>query len=81
MMFKDLIRKTMEVYVDDMLVKSRVVGDHMTHLGEMLVVLRKYKMKLNSLKCAFVVSSRKFFGVHGEPKRYRGQSGEDQGLA
>ena len=28
MMFKDLIKKTMEVYVDDMLVKSKVVEDH-----------------------------------------------------
>ena len=32
MIFKDLIRKTMEVYVDDILVKSRVAGDHIDHL-------------------------------------------------
>ena len=32
MMFKDLIGKTMEVYVDDMLVKFRMVGDHVEHL-------------------------------------------------
>ena len=42
MMFKDLIEKTMEVYVDDMLVKSRMVGDHVEHLGQMFEILRKY---------------------------------------
>ena len=31
-MLKDLIGKTMEMYVDDMLVKSRMVGDHIEHL-------------------------------------------------
>ena len=41
-MFKDLIGKTIEVYVDDMLVKSRLAKDHMDHLGEMFSILRKY---------------------------------------
>ena len=50
MMFKDLIGKTMEVYVDDMLVKSRMAGGHIEHLGQMFDVLRKYQMKLNPLK-------------------------------
>ena len=56
-MFKDLIRKTMEVYVHNMLVKSRVVADHMEHLGQILNILRRYQMKLNPLKCAFGVGS------------------------
>ena len=64
MMFKDLIGKTMEVYVDDMLVKpmSRMVGDHVEHLGQMFNILRKYQMKLNPLKCSFGVRSSKFLG-------------------
>ena len=33
-MFKDLIEKTIEVYMDDMLVKSRATRDHMDHLGQ-----------------------------------------------
>ena len=33
MMSKDLIGKTMEVYVDNLLIKSRMVGDHVEHLG------------------------------------------------
>ena len=59
-MFKDLIGKTMEVYVDDMLVKSRMAGGHVDHLEQMFEILRKYQMKLKPLKCAFVVNSRKF---------------------
>ena len=41
MMFKDLIVKIMEAYVDDMLVKSRMVGDHIEHLKQMFNVLQK----------------------------------------
>ena len=51
--FKDLIGKTMEVYVDDMLVKSLVKTDHITHLREAFEVLRYHKMMLNPAKCAF----------------------------
>ena len=32
----------MEVYVDDMLVKSRITKDYMDHLGEIFLILRKY---------------------------------------
>ena len=62
MMFKYLIGKTMEVFVNDMLVKSRMVGDHIEHLGQMFKILRKYQMKLNPLKCEFGVGSGKFLG-------------------
>ena len=62
-MFKDLIGKTIELYVDDMLVKSRITKDHMDHLGYMFSIFRKYQMKLNPLKCAFKVGSRKFLGL------------------
>ena len=62
MMFKDMIGNTMEVYVEDMLVKSRMVGDHIEHLRQMFNVLLKYQMKLDLLKCAFGVRSGKFLG-------------------
>ena len=52
----------MEVYVDDMLVKSKMTRDHIEHLNHMLNNLRKYRMKLNSLKCVFWVLSGKFLG-------------------
>ena len=61
-MFKDLIGKTMEVYMNDMLVKSMATTDHVDHLEQMFSILRKYQMKLNALKYAFGVGSRKYLG-------------------
>ena len=52
----------MEVYVDDMLVKSKEHPGHMKHLQETFELLQRYNMKLNPLKCAFRVSSDKFLG-------------------
>ena len=56
MMFKEQIGKTMDVYVDDMLFNSKTVTDHVAHILDTFVVLRKYRMKLNPLKCAFRVA-------------------------
>ena len=47
----------MEVYVDDMLVKSLDEGKHLDNLQETFDTLRQYNMKLNPNKCAFGVSS------------------------
>ena len=52
----------MEVYIDDMLVKSTLVELHITHLSKAFQILREYNMKLNPAKCAFGVSARKFLG-------------------
>ena len=60
--FKSLIGHTMEVYVDDMITKSKNSADHVRHLEETFKLLRKYIMKLNLKKCAFGVSSGKFLG-------------------
>jgi len=60
--FEKQIGKTMEVYIDDMLVKSLNAGDHLKHLQETFDILRKHNMKLNPEKCAFGVSSEKFLG-------------------
>ena len=62
MMFEHLIGGIMEVYVDDMLVKSKQACGHVQDLGEMFRILRKFQMKLNPLKCAFGVASGKFLG-------------------
>ncbi|XP_074314546.1 uncharacterized protein LOC141649764 [Silene latifolia] len=61
-MFKQQIGKTMEVYIDDMVVKSKKAGIHMEHLADIFQTLREFKMKLNPSKCSFGVSSRKFLG-------------------
>ena len=52
----------MEVYIDDMLVKSVKVKLHITHLAEAFQVLKSYNMKLNPAKWAFGVSAGKFLG-------------------
>ena len=61
--FKNLIGKMMEVYVDDMLVKSLDKADHISHLQEAFDVLRHHKMMLNPSKCVFGVGSGKFLGL------------------
>ena len=62
MMFTKQIGQTMEVYVDDMLVKSKLARDHIQYLDQMFKVLRRYQIKLSPLKCAFCVASGKFLG-------------------
>ena len=49
--FKYLIGRIIEVYVDNMLVKSNLSMDHIQHQGEAFDLLWKYKVKLNSEKC------------------------------
>ena len=61
-MIRPLLSSTMEVYIDDMLVKSKQRPDHVTHLQQAFDLLREYDMKLNPLKCAFGVSAGKFLG-------------------
>ncbi|XP_022888989.1 uncharacterized protein LOC111404409 [Olea europaea var. sylvestris] len=52
----------MEVYVDDMLVKSLEAEDHITHLNSTFQILRRYRMRLSPLKYAFGVAFGKFLG-------------------
>ena len=60
--FRPLIGRTMEVYIDDMLVKTKERPDHTKHLQETFELLHTNGMKLNPLKCAFGVSSGNFLG-------------------
>ncbi|CAL9022627.1 unnamed protein product, partial [Prunus brigantina] len=60
--FKEQIGRTMEVYVDDMLVKAPKRADHLKNLTEAFSLLRQYRMKLNPSKCTFGVSSGRFLG-------------------
>ena len=61
-MFQKQIGTSMEVYINDMLVKSTTAELHIAHLSEAFEFLREYNMKLNPAKCAFGVSTRKFLG-------------------
>ena len=62
-MFQKQIGTSMEVYKDDMLVKSVKAELHITHLAEAFQVLKSYNMKLNPAKCASEVSTGKFLGL------------------
>ena len=61
-MFRPLLGKTMEVYIDDMLIKSKERPDHANHLQQAFDLLRTYDMKFNPAKCAFGVSGGRFLG-------------------
>ncbi|CAL8088023.1 unnamed protein product [Prunus armeniaca] len=61
-LFVPLIGSTMEVYVDDMLVKSRTTDQHISNLYAMFTILKQYRIRLNPEKCVFGVASEKFFG-------------------
>ncbi|XP_028101407.1 uncharacterized protein LOC114300744 [Camellia sinensis] len=60
--FQHQIGQNMEVYIDDMLVKSKLSLDHLADLRKTFKTLRKYQIKLNSEKCAFGVGFGKFLG-------------------
>ena len=61
-MFSRQIGRNMEVYVDDMLMKSRKAELHLDDLRETFDALKRYQMRLNPTKCVFRVSSGKFLG-------------------
>ncbi|CAA7031555.1 unnamed protein product [Microthlaspi erraticum] len=60
--FADQLGKTMEVYIDDILVKSSRETDHVAQLRVCFSILNKYGMKLNPTKCTFGVPSGEFLG-------------------
>ena len=61
-MFEPQLGKNIEVYIDDMVVKSKVVSEHMGDLKNIFEILRKHRLRLNAYKCSFGVGSGKFLG-------------------
>ena len=61
-MFEPQLGKNIEIYIDDMVVKSRVESKHINNLGNIFDILRKHKLRLNASKCSFGVGSDKFLG-------------------
>ncbi|XP_064974992.1 uncharacterized protein LOC135618019 [Musa acuminata AAA Group] len=77
-MFAHQIGRNMEVYVDDMIVKSHTTTTHFSDLAETFDTLRRYNMRLNSAKCAFGINSGKFLmfiiherGIDANPEKVR----------
>ncbi|KAG7556989.1 Reverse transcriptase domain [Arabidopsis suecica] len=60
--FSEQLEKMMEVYIDDMLVKSLEENDHVAHLRDCFRQLNQHNMKLNPAKCHFAVKSGEFLG-------------------
>ena len=61
-MFKPQLGKSTEVYIDNMVVKSKVVSKHVGDLRNIFEILRKHKLCLNTSKCSFGMGSSKFLG-------------------
>ena len=61
-MFKPQRSKNIEIYIDDMVVKSKVESEHVNDLENIFEILRKHNLHLNASKCSFGVSSGKFLG-------------------
>ena len=60
--FHDMIHKEIDMYIDDVIIKSRESLDHLTHLRKFFYHLRHYNLKLNPAKCAFGVLAGMLLG-------------------
>ena len=54
-MFEPQLGKNIGFYIDDMVVKSKVVSEHVGGLGNIFEILRRHKLCLNASKCSFGV--------------------------
>ena len=61
-MFEPQLGKNIEVYIDDVVVNSKVVFEHVGDLQSIFEILREHKLRLNASKCSFGVGSGKFLG-------------------
>ena len=61
-MFESQLGKNIEIYINDMVVKSNMVSEHLGDLRTIFEICRKYKLRLNASKCSFGVGSGKFLG-------------------
>ena len=61
-MFEPQLGKNIEIYIDDMVVKSKLESEHINDLGSFFEILRSHKLQLNASKYFFGVGSGKFLG-------------------
>ena len=61
-MFEPQLGKNIEIYIDDIVVKSKAESKHVNDLENIFAILRKHKLQLNASKCSFGVGSGKFLG-------------------
>ena len=75
-MFSKQIGRNVEVYVDDMLAKSKEEFAHLDDIQETFITLKQYQMKLNPSQCAFRVAVREVLRVHSVLERNRSKPRE-----
>ena len=61
-LFHDMMHKEIEVYMDDMISKSRTKEEHLVNLRKLFERLRKYQLRLNPARCTFRIKSGKLLG-------------------
>jgi len=61
-MFEPQLGKNIEIYIDNMVVKSKVESEHVNDLKNIFDILRRHKLRLNTFKCSFGVELGKFLG-------------------
>ena len=54
--------KIIEIYIDNMVVKSKAKSEHVNDLSNIFEILRKHKLRLNAFKCSFGVGPGKLLG-------------------
>ena len=62
-MFEPQLGKNVEVYIDDMVVKSKLVSEHFADLINIFEILRRHKLCLNASKCSFRMGSESSWGT------------------
>ena len=62
-MFDPQLGKNIEVYIDDMVVKSKLESKHVNDLKNIFEILKRHELWLNASKCFFGVGSGKFLGL------------------
>ena len=61
-LFHDMMHKEIEIYVDDLIAKSRKDESHVENLRKLFEKLRKFLLKLNPAKCTFNATFGKLLG-------------------
>jgi hypothetical protein len=76
LIFHDLLGIILEIYIDDVIVKSDSMDSHLADLSLALERMHRYRLKINPLKCVFGVSAGKFLrlvihehGIEIDPKK------------
>ena len=61
-MFESQLGKNIKIYIDDIVMKSKMVSEHLRDLRAIFEILKKYNLRLNASKCSLGVGSGKFLG-------------------